>query len=84
MGQDLIFDKSMRDALSAQDDYPGEVLFSPLNFRPQDLSNDLDAVRLNDEDLIHFGTMATQIKERFAQIAVDLSMADDIAEEEEK
>jgi len=60
------------------------VLFSPLNFKARDLPDDLDAVRFSHTELIHFGELATQVKKRFAQIEVDLSMADDIAEEEEK
>ena len=37
MGPDLLFDKSTRDMLAQQQESTGEILFSPLNFRKQDL-----------------------------------------------
>ena len=81
IGPDLIYDKSMRDALFDQGDFAGCVLFSPLNFRAQDLPSNLDDVKLSDEELIHFGQLATTVKKHFAQLAVDLTMFDDDYEE---
>ena len=41
LGPDLIYDKSMRDALSTLAVSNGEVLFSPMIFKKQDLDLDL-------------------------------------------
>lgn len=84
LGPDLIYDKAMRDALLDQEEQTGYVLFSPQNFRPQDLADDLDTVRLTDEELIHFGQLATTAKKHFAQLATDLSAFDDDYQEEDK
>jgi precorrin-6B methylase 1 len=84
IGPDLLYDKSMRDALSDQDNLSGVVLFSPQNFRPQDLPDDLDEVRLTDAELIHFGKLATTIKRFYDQLVTDLSAFDDNYEEEKE
>ena len=73
IGPDLIYDKSMRDALFDQEDFTGVVLFSPQNFRSQDIPSKLDDVKLSDEELIHFGKLATTVKKHFAQLAADFS-----------
>ena len=65
LGPDLIYDKSMRNAMSQLDVLSGEVLFSPLLIKKEDMVFDLDLNKLSQEKLMEYGLTATQAKTRF-------------------
>ena len=69
LGPDLIYNKSIRESLSDIADFHGEVLFSPLLFKAEDLGVDLDQCRLSTEELTLFARIATRAKERFTNDA---------------
>ena len=69
LGPDLIFNKSIRESLSDIADFHGEVLFSPLLFKAEDLGVDLDQCQLSKEELALFARIATSAKERFTKDA---------------
>ena len=66
LGADLRFDSSMRDALDQASEFQGEILFSPLEFKAQDLPSDLSECRLDSDTLMYFGKLATKVIDQFA------------------
>ena len=67
IGPDLLFDRSLRDSHANVERPTGEVLFSPRIFRAQDLAGGLSAHRLEQDELISLGHLATEAKERFRE-----------------
>ena len=67
LGPDLMFDKSVRDSLSSLGATGGCILFSPLQFKKQDLDRDLSECRIPMPELLELGRIATKAKIRFAE-----------------
>ena len=65
LGADLIYDKAMRESLTALMASQGEVLFSPFIFKREDLSGELADSQLDGQQLMGLGQVATTVKKRF-------------------
>ena len=65
LGADLIYDKAMRDSLTTLDVARGQVLFSPFIFKRDDLQRDLAGSRLEQQELMGLGQVATAVRQRF-------------------
>ena len=59
LGQDLIFDRSVREAMNTLDELPGTVVFSPRLFKASDLQGSLAQHQLSPEKLVEYGLTAT-------------------------
>ena len=90
IGPDLIYDKSVRDSLSALGEENGEVVFSPMMFKKADVSGSLESYKLSEDRLIALGQVATSAKARFQKALDDCSktsriaLPSDLPEEETK
>ena len=76
-GEDLIADQALRDRLAEMHEGSGEVVFSPMMFRKEDLAGDLEASALQEGDLHGLAQMATVIRRRFAAAAEVAARAGD-------
>ena len=76
-GEDLIADQALRDRLAEMHEGSGEVVFSPMMFRKEDLAGDLEASALKEGDLHGLAQMATVIRRRFAAAAEVAARAGD-------
>ena len=65
IGLDLVYDRSVRDALSELGELAGEVVFSPFMFQKADLMGDLNSNRMSHEKLVGLGQLATKAIARF-------------------
>ena len=59
IGQDLIFNQSLRESVQKELEPTGEIVFSPKNFQAKDLVQDLNQRRLSLKQLTEFGWLAT-------------------------
>ena len=55
IGPDLIYDRSVREALSQQADLKGEILFSPFMFTAEQMVTDLAQKKLSLNELMELG-----------------------------
>lgn len=62
IGPDLIFDASVRSALTSLNMQKGEILFSPLLIPQKSMDLRLENNRLSDLELTRHALMATQIR----------------------
>ena len=62
LGDDLQYDKAVRDSLADLEAEGGEVLFSPFIFKREDLASDLDDCKLAHRELMGLGQVATTVK----------------------
>ena len=69
LGSDLIADEAIRDTLAQMHEGRGEVVFSPMLFRKEDLASDLEASALKEGDLHGLAQVATNIRKRFTAAA---------------
>ena len=69
LGPDLLYDRSLREAAQQGEDGPGEVVFSPMLFRKEDLSRELSDCKIPLPSLIGLGEVATKAKQRFAPLS---------------
>ena len=61
IGQDLIYDRSIRDSLSELSAPDGGILFSPILFQARDLKEIVTENQLSSDDLFRLGKTATQV-----------------------
>ena len=62
LGDDLQYDKAVRDSLADLEAEGGDVLFSPFIFKREDLAGDLDDCTLAHRELMGLGQVATTVK----------------------
>ena len=55
----------MREVLLQNEQFPGEIVFSPLLYKKKDIPRNIEESRLDIEALIEFGKLATRAKKRF-------------------
>jgi len=55
VGPDLIYDRSVREALSQGADLKGNILFSPFMFTAEQMVTDLAQKKLSLDELMQFG-----------------------------
>ena len=65
LGPDLLYDRSLREATQHTEDLPGEVVFSPMLFRKEDLRRELSDSEIPLPSLLGLGEVATKAKQRF-------------------
>ena len=65
IGPELIFDSSIRKSMEDLLEHRGNVLFSPILVKKDELPNDLESGRLSLAELVEFGHTATKAKARF-------------------
>ena len=83
LGPDLLYDKSVRDSLSELQVSSGEVLFSPLEFKKDDLMGELSESRLPMPELLSLGRVATVAKARFARLDAGRAVSEPAVVEQE-
>ena len=67
LGPDLIYDRSVREALSQSADSTGKFLFSPFMFTAEQMVTDLAQKKLSFAELMELGKLATNAKARFTK-----------------
>ena len=71
IGDDLIFDKSLRDAMSSTVEPRGSLVFSPFMIPAQQISQDLATKQLKLDQLMGLASMATMAINRFKVVDAD-------------
>ena len=71
MGPDLIYDRSLRALPNLGRDSAGGVIFSPMLFKKQDLSQPLSQCEIPLSSLLGLGEVATRAKRRFMDAACE-------------
>ena len=67
LGPDLIYDRSVREALSQSADSKEKFLFSPFMFTAEQMVTDLAQKKLSFAEFMELGKLATNAKARFTK-----------------
>ena len=59
LGPDVIYDRALRESAQGSNNVRGEVVFSPMLFKANDLNKELSACQISRENLLGLGEVAT-------------------------